>query len=282
VTETVILHVSDIHFGVRCDLPQLEVLDAVIPTLRPDAIVVSGDLGQRARHGELQAARRYLDLLGRTAPILVVPGNHDVQWWRSPFGLLGQRVKYGKYRQYFGEDLTPVLELDDVIIAGVLSAHGLSLGSLTLNPNDTTVKGHIPRSEFRRLRRILAEAPPEKARLVVVHHNVLPGVISERWGLARPRLTQKRLLGLEVDLVLCGHDHTEGAGQIAGRLAVSTAGTHSVRTRGGRPSAFNLVRVDERRVEIQHHQYDAGQRTFRPGAVAMFARQRAAAQPVGA
>lgn len=279
MSEVAVAHLSDIHFGLRVDLPQLQVLERFLPTLDPDAIVVSGDFGQRARHGEFQAARRYLDGLAASAPLHLVPGNHDVQWWRSPLGLFGQRIKYDKYRRYFGEDLTPVLETDRMIIAGMLSAHGLSLGSLTFDPNDTTVKGHLPRSEITRVRRLFQAASPDKVRLAVLHHNVLPGVVSNRWGLARPRAAQRALLTLDADVVLCGHDHTEGAGQIDGRLAVSTSGTHSIRTRGGRPSAFNLLRIGPGQIRIVHYVYDRAGAGFRPGDTTIFARTRGAAQP---
>lgn len=281
MSELVVAHLSDIHFGVRCDLLQLADLEQFLPGLRPRVIVVSGDVAQRARHGEFQAALRFLEGLGRIAPWHLVPGNHDVQWWRSPLGLLGQRVKYGKWRRYFGPDLTPVLELDDVIVAGLLSANGLAWGSLTLNPNDTTVKGHLPAAEVARVRARFAAAPPHKVRLAVLHHNVLPGVISRRWGLARPGAAQAALLTLDADLVLCGHDHTEGAGQLEGRLVVSTAGTHSVRTRGGRPSAFNLLRVTPTEIQVEHFVYAREARTFRRGDVSRFARARRAAGVLG-
>lgn len=278
--ELVVAHCSDIHFGGRADLPQLAALESYLPTLGPRAIVFSGDLTLRARHGEFQAAQRYLQALGRVAPVHVVPGNHDVQWWRSPFGVLGGGILFDKYRQYFGADLTPVLELDEVIIAGLLSAHGVAPGSCTWNLNDLAVKGHLPRTEVTRVRERFGATAPHKVRLAVLHHNVLPGVISHRWGLARPLSAQRQLLTLGADVILCGHDHTEGAGQIDGRLAVSTAGTHSVRTRGGRPSAFNLLRIDDRRIEILHHVYQPEARSFRAGASTTFARERRAAAPV--
>lgn len=281
MSETRIAHISDIHFGGRADLPQLVALERFLPTLDLDAIIVSGDVSLRARHGELQAAMRYLDGLRQHAPVHLVPGNHDVQWWRSPLGLLGTRVMYGKWRRYFGEDLTPVLELDDVIIAGLLSANGLSWGSLTGNPNDCSVKGDLPASEVARVTQLFAAAPAHKARIAVLHHNVLPGVVSHRWGLARPRQAQRRLVESGADLVCCGHDHTEGSGQLDGRVVVSTAGTHCIRTRGGRVSAFNLLRIMDDRIVVEHQLYDKDRATFRPGDTAAYARTRsAAAQPV--
>ena len=53
----------------------------------------------------------------------------------------------GEFRRWFGDNLTPVLEVPGAIIAGALSAHGVAPGSLTWNPNDMAVKGHLPRSE---------------------------------------------------------------------------------------------------------------------------------------
>jgi 3',5'-cyclic AMP phosphodiesterase CpdA len=277
----IVAHISDVHFGGRADLAQLAVLERFLPSLTPNVIVVSGDLTQRARHGEFQAALRFLATLRTLAPVHLVPGNHDVQWWRTPFGLLGRRALYQKWRHYFGEDLTPTLELEQVVVAGLCSAHGVAFGSMTLNLNDTAVRGHLPVAEVRRVREVFARVPKEKLRLAVLHHNVLPGVLSHRWGLARPRQAQAALLSLGADVILCGHDHTEGAGQIAGRLAVSTAGTHSVRTRGGRPSAFNLLRIDGRQIQIEHYLYSREQQTFRHGDTLLFARARDPAGAVG-
>lgn len=271
---TTVAHISDPHFGGRVDLPQLAVLERFLPTLAPQAIVVSGDLTLRARHGEFQAAKYYLGELARTAPVLVIPGNHDVQWWGSPLGIRGEAVLFRKYRQYFGEQLTPTLELDRVIIAGMLSAHGVALGSMTANLNDTAVKGHLPASEVARVRAIFAAAPAHKARLAVLHHNVLPGVLSRRWGLARPEAAQRALLTLDADAVLCGHDHTEGAGQIDGRLVVSTAGTHSTRTRGGLPSAFNLITIEATHIAVTHYAYARDAGTFRRADTSQFVRSR--------
>ncbi len=262
MTKTII-HVSDIHFGWPCDLEQVAALVRVAPELEPDAIAVSGDLTQRARHGEFQRALVFLDQMKAIAPTLVVPGNHDVQWWQSPFGIRGQRVKFTKYREYVDEDLTPVIHVPGAVLAGALTAYGFSFGALTLNPNDVTVKGHLPKIETDRLQKIFSEAPPEDARIVVLHHNVLRGQLSQRMGLAHWRSAQTRLIHTGADVVLCGHDHQEGIGQIDGVLPVSTVGTHSSRSRGKRPSVFNMIRIDDEAVHIQHMRWERDRSTFR-------------------
>lgn len=267
-----ILHLSDVHFGVDAQLAQLEAIEDYAPTLELDAVAVSGDLTQRARHGEFQAAHAMVRRLAKVAPVLVVPGNHDVQWWASPFHLLGTRRLYAKYRRWFGEDLTPTLEIPGAVIAGALSAWGVALGSMTPNLRDLAVKGHLPKREIDRVAAIFAQAPPGAAKVLVLHHNVLSGEISGRMGLAHWKTAQARLAELAPDVVLCGHDHQESAAQVGGTLAVSTASTQTSRTRGGRPSVFNLVRIYATGVEVRHFRWDADAGSFTPSDSASFAR----------
>jgi 3',5'-cyclic AMP phosphodiesterase CpdA len=268
-----IAHLSDLHFGGFADLKQIEALEEFLPTLDVTALAVSGDLSQRARHGEFQAAHVFLHRMRLRTPAIIVPGNHDIEWWRSPLGLLGERRKYAKYLRYYSE-LRPVLEVPGAILAGALSSYGVAFGSLTSNLRDLAVKGHLPRAETRRVQKIFEKAAPDLARVLVLHHNVLAGGTG-RMGLARWRSAHKRLLATGADVILCGHDHYEGAGQIEGGLAVSTSGTHSYRQRGGRPSVFNLVTVDPQSVHIQHYRWVSGDRQFIPSDKFSFARKGA-------
>jgi 3',5'-cyclic AMP phosphodiesterase CpdA len=272
VKDVRILHLSDVHFGVDAQLAQLEAIEDYAPTLELDAIAVSGDLTQRARHGEFQAAHAMVRRLKKVAPVLVIPGNHDVQWWSSPLHLFGTRRLYAKYRRWFGEELTPTLEIPGAVIAGALSAWGVALGSMTPNLRDLAVKGHLPKREIDRVAGIFAQAPPGAAKVLVLHHNVLPGEISGRMGLAHWKTAQARLAELAPDVVLCGHDHQESAAQVGGTLAVSTASTQTSRTRGGRPSVFNLVRIYATGVEVRHFRWDADTGSFTPSDSASFAR----------
>jgi 3',5'-cyclic AMP phosphodiesterase CpdA len=269
-----LLHLSDVHYGVDAQLDQLEAIEEAASELKPDAVVLSGDLSQRARHGEFQAAHALLKRLALVAPALVVPGNHDVQWWKSPLHLLGTRRLYTKYRRWFGQNLTPVLEIPGAVIAGALTAWGVAPGSLTWNLNDLAVKGHLPRSETTRVKAIFAQAPADVARVLVMHHNVLRGGISERMGLAHYPDAQRRIADTGAEVVLCGHDHQEGAGQVGNVVAISTAGTHTNRTRGGRPSVFNVVRIKPGGVEIQHYRWEADRGQFVPSDKHSFTRRK--------
>lgn len=270
---TTLVHLSDVHFGRDVDLAQVAALEALVASLAPTGVVISGDLSQRARHGELQRALAFVQSLARTAPVHVVPGNHDVQWWAAPFDLLGADRKYAKYRQYFGADLSPSTILPGVRIASALSSHGVVWGSMTWKFwRDTAVKGHLPAAEIERCRLQFDAAPPEDLRVVVLHHNVLRGRISRRMGLARWKTASARLARSGADLILCGHDHEEAVGT-AGSVVVATASTHTSRTRGHRPSAFNLIEADRSEIRVRHMIWNAAGREFIPGPATAFPRQ---------
>src|SRR5256885_9312713 len=119
-----------------------------------------------------------------------------------------------------------------------------SWGSLTARLRDVAVKGHLPKREMQRVEAIFAQAEPGLPRVLVIHHNLLRGQISGRMGLARWRQAQRRIVAAGTEVVLCGHDHEEGAELLDGRVTVSTAGTPSTRARRGGPAAFKLRPTD--------------------------------------
>lgn len=275
-----IAHIGDIHFGGLADIPVIEALERMLPDLRPDAIVIGGDMSQRARHGEFQRGRAFANLARETAPVLTIPGNHDVQWWRRPFIPFSKDAVYQKYRSYFGADLTPTLTVSgDAVIASALTANGVAWGSLTPRLRDIAVKGHLPKREIERVRSVFSKAEPGVARVLVIHHNLLRGQLSRRMGLARWKTAQRRVVEAGTEIVLCGHDHQEGAEQLDGKVVVSTAGTLSTRARGGRPVSFNVVTIDPTAIQVTFFRWEASRQRFQPSDTAAFARKGRSLQP---
>jgi 3',5'-cyclic AMP phosphodiesterase CpdA len=273
-----IVHVSDPHFGDVADLAKIAAVENLVPDLEPDITVISGDLTLRARHGEYQAARLFVRELERTAPVFVIPGNHDVQWWWRPLIPFSPQAKYGKYRRHFGPVLTPTMDLTEAIIAGAQTAHGIAWGSLTFRLRDLAVKGHLPGKEARRVKSLFAKARPEQTRVLVVHHNVLRGELSDRMGLAYWKRAQRHIVDTGADVVLCGHDHQEDVDVLDG-VVVSCAGTISQSSRGGRPSAFHRVCIEEDSIQVEVYIWQPEQRLFKRSDVAVFARRRTVDEP---
>jgi len=73
---TLLLQISDPHFGTE-DPGAVEALVPLVHEKRPGLVVLSGDITQRARRGQFEAARRFLDRLPAAA-LVVIPGNHDI------------------------------------------------------------------------------------------------------------------------------------------------------------------------------------------------------------
>jgi 3',5'-cyclic AMP phosphodiesterase CpdA len=258
-----LVHLSDLHFGEVADLRQIRAVEELVPDLDARVIVISGDLSLRSRHGEFQAAVAFMHELERTAPVLVVPGNHDVQWWRRPLIPFGRSALYKKYTRYFGPVLSPTLTLPEAVIVGTLTSHGVAWGSLTTRIRDVAVKGHLPKQQVDRAASVFRAAAPEQARIMVMHHNVMRGDLSKRMGLARWQRAQDRIVASGADIVLCGHDHQEQADLLQDRVVISCAGTLSTRSRGGRPSVFNRVTVEEKAIHVEFYRWEQGSGVFK-------------------
>ena len=71
-----------------------------------------------------------------------------------------------------------------------------------------------------------------------------------------------------VDLVLCGHDHQEAVHYIEH----TKRGTISNRSRGGRPSSVNSIRITEKDIEVSTLVWSNDDGTFVAGPVKCFAR----------
>ena len=101
-----LLHLSDLHFG-KAFRP--DVAEAVVEHARdlvPDVVVVSGDLTQRAKATEFQAAAEYLERFA--APVVVTPGNHDVPFYRFWERIL---FPYANYHRYICDELNTVTDV---------------------------------------------------------------------------------------------------------------------------------------------------------------------------
>jgi 3',5'-cyclic AMP phosphodiesterase CpdA len=125
------------------------------------------------------------------------------------------------------------------------------------------------------LRKVFGESPRGDVRVVVMHHNPVKGELSQRHGLKHTPRVLGALADIEVDLVLCGHDHQDAIHYIEHTkkgTVISTAGTVSNRMRGGRPSSVNSISITSETIEVSTLVWSATNGAFVPGPVKCFAR----------
>ena len=270
-----IFHVSDLHFGRPAVPEQIDAIEEMIQRESYDVVAISGDVSQRARAGEFQRARSFIRDAQKVSQTICVPGNHDVRWWHAPLGF-GDRTKmYEDYRKYISPELEPVLRLPGMTIVGLNTSHGITRKTLTWNLRDLSIIGYLTSAQIEHARAEFELSPPDDARVIVMHHNPVKGELSQRHGLKRTRKILGAFAEMGVDAVLCGHDHQEAIHFVEHTkkgTVISTAGTVSNRSRGGRPSSLNVLDIEHRNVTTTTYVWTPDRREFVPGAVKCFTR----------
>ncbi len=254
---SLLLHISDPHFGTE-QPPVVQALRAMAHELRPEVVVLSGDITQRARSAQFAAARAFCDSL-QVPHLLALPGNHDI-----PLFNLAARIfqPYAGYSAAFGTDLEPVLDLPKLLVIGV---------------NTTRARrrkdGEVSVAQINHVVHLLRQARPEQLRVVVTHQ---PACVM------RPEDEPDRLHGGEAavkawsragaDLVLGGHIHLPYLSDLCalkvvpdGRTYCLQAGTAvSHRVRHGTPNSVNLIHWDQAQCKVERWDYDLADRRFEP------------------
>ncbi|WAI82989.1 MULTISPECIES: metallophosphoesterase family protein [Achromobacter] len=227
---TRILQLSDTHFGTERK-PVVEAALDLARALKPDLVVLSGDITQRARRAQFAVARRFIERL--SLPVLAVPGNHDIPLYNVFARALNP---YGNYRRALGAVLEPVFESPGLLAVGVN----------TTRPRRHK-DGEISDTQIARVAQRLRQARPGQLRIVVAHHPVRAKVESDLSNLLKGR---ERALAAwaqaGIDLVLGGHIHLpyvlplSSANGPAGWIV--QAGTAcSRRVRGSVPNSVNVI-----------------------------------------
>lgn len=172
-----ILHISDLHFG-RTRPQATEAILRLAWERRPDLVVISGDLTQRARRAQFREARQFLDRL--PGPWLAVPGNHDIPLYEVLLRFLNP---YRNYREFVSETLEPKWSNSEIAVIGVNTIRRFRVQ-----------EGDLKERRLRRIQKFIQGLRPGTLRILVGHHPE---------ALAHTELLQT----CQPDLLLSGHLH---------------------------------------------------------------------------
>jgi 3',5'-cyclic AMP phosphodiesterase CpdA len=234
---TLLLQVSDPHFGAE-RAPVLTALQALVREQRPDVLLLSGDITQRATAAQFTAAQAFVSGLG-VPVVLAIPGNHDIPLFNLAARLLWP---YARYERAFGSEHEPTFQNADVLVLAL----------------DTTrrwrhVDGEVSGAQIERVARRCGQTPASVWRIVMVHQPVavtqpadVPNLLHGHEAAVR------RWSAAGVDVVMGGHIHLPYVLPLHERWAglprpiwavqAGTAVSHRVRPEAG--NSVNLIRID--------------------------------------
>lgn len=230
-----LLQISDTHFGTE----RPHVVQALLELnakCRPDVVVLSGDITQRARRTQFAAARRFMTQL-QAPHSIVLPGNHDI-----PLCNLFARVftPYANFNREFGGDLNPVLDTPALLVIGVNTTRAAR-----------HTDGEVSAAQIERVAQRLQRASQQQLRIVVTHQPVLVIRDSDIKNLLHGHAAAiQAWSGAGADIVMGGHIHLPYVRPLADRFAdlprrlwAVQAGTAiSCRVRSSTPNSVNVVR----------------------------------------
>jgi 3',5'-cyclic AMP phosphodiesterase CpdA len=243
-----VVHLSDLHFG-RTDPALLQPLARQVDDVRPDVVVVSGDLTQRATRRQFVEARRFLDTLPH--PQIVVPGNHDIPLYNA-FRRFMSPLR--DYCRIITADLHPEFIDDEIAVIGVNTARSL-----------TFKDGRINAQQMARVHSRFCNLDDRLTTIVVTHHPFdLPEGHERAKIVGRASLAMRTFATCGADILLSGHLHVSHASNTAARYRVEgfaalvvQAGTAASTRERGEANTFNVIRCDGDDVAIERMTWDA-------------------------
>ncbi len=221
-----IAHISDIHAGSQYFVPNL--MDRAIielNDLKPDIVVVTGDLTDQGYKQEYLLMKSYLDKI-QCRDMVVVPGNHDAR-----------NVGYIHFEEMFGSRQS------------VIHKSGISIVGVDSTEPDLDY-GTIGRHRYSWLRDQFST--PAMFRVFVLHHHLLPvpGTGRERNMVYDAGDTLEVLQECGVNLVLSGHKHVPHAWRLENIFAVNAGTVCTLRLRGRVRPCYNVIEIAAGEVTI--------------------------------
>jgi 3',5'-cyclic AMP phosphodiesterase CpdA len=232
-----IAQISDIHCGhPMFDGDLLDHAVNEINDLKPDLVVVAGDLTSEGYAPQFRQAKRYLDRL-EGLEMMVIPGNHDLM-----------NVGFLHFRDSFGRS-DRVVRLPFANPDGGQPTRYATVVSINSSKPDLA-EGEVGHIRYDWIRESFEW--PDDYRIFVLHHHLVsvPGTGRERNIVWDAGDVLALLTELEVDLVLCGHKHVPNVWQVGEMLLVNSGTASSYRVRGYTRPSYNVIEIDEDRVRI--------------------------------
>ena len=243
-SETLLFHLSDIHFGLE-DNRALDWVKQEIAERRPAAVAITGDLTMRARHHEFAAASDWIRSLD--VPVTVEVGNHDMPYFNPIERFLTPYKRFHKIKHLVEREL----DLPGIAIVPLKTA-------ARAQPRLNWSMGWVSEAALAKSLAAIDSLPAGTRALVATHHPLRERGKDGRFLTRNGDRALTELAKRPVVAVLSGHVHD--AFDIIeqtdnGPVRMIGAGTLSLRVRSTPPS-FNELRWDGETLKVRVRNLD--------------------------
>lgn len=221
-----LVQLSDIHVGAQFRDDVFEQVISEVNSLKPDAIIVTGDLTNEGLIKEYEKCKELLSRL-QTKKIIAISGNHDYR-----------NTGYLHFKKYFPFDTVNELENDVVVV---------TLG--TARPDRD--EGEVGYRQNLWLERTVKKFK-DKIIILAMHHHLIgiPDTGSARVEVIDAGDVLRTILATKVNLVLCGHKHRPWIWNFK-ELSIVNAGTaSSERMRGFFENTYNIISIKNKKIHV--------------------------------
>ncbi|HBV96412.1 MAG: hypothetical protein JL50_14175 [Peptococcaceae bacterium BICA1-7] len=248
-----LLLLTDLHFS-RGGGKEILCLKKWLKERVMDYVLISGDLTSGADSVEYRRAAgwiREVELSGMR--VAVVPGNHDIGYWRN-VSSLGKQLsgdKYHRWTEIIDRPIEPCLRGPFFMSLGLNTAHGISPTRF--------LNGYLRSGQRARARELLAATPPGHLKVVFCHHPLVTFPNSYHKAIFRADEIKREMLDSGADLLLWGHQHSFDTIEMergGGKCIAVQGPTMSERTRDGLPGFVSVHWFFDRKVIIKSYRVE--------------------------
>lgn len=222
----IIVQLSDIHVGSQFRDDVFEKVIAEVNELKPDAVIVTGDLTNEGLTKEYVKCKSLLSRL-ETKKIIAISGNHDYR-----------NTGYLLFKKHFPFETVNELGQDVVVV---------TLG--TARPDRD--EGEVGYRQNLWLERTMKKYE-SKVKILAMHHHLVgvPDTGSARVEVIDAGDVLRTILSTNVDLVLCGHKHRPWIWHFKEISIVNAGTTSSERVRGFFENTYNIITIKNRKIQV--------------------------------
>lgn len=223
----------------------LEILVNDMKTIKPDHVVISGDLTHIGLPDEFDQVADWLPSVGKPEQVTVIPGNHETyvkSTWDNSFA---------KWHAYLASDTTladgkaidfPTLRVrNQIAFIGLNSAYASAPFLAT---------GKLGNKQLTKLEQLLEQTKQLGLfRVVIVHHPPIPGICKWRKRLIDADRLQMVLQQHGAELVLYGHTHKTEHRKLTTTTGntplISVSSASSISNEHSRRASYTVFRVNK-------------------------------------